>query len=119
MLAGDPPFTGSSVQAIVAKVLSEKPTSLRTLTRHQCRPGVEHAVLTALAQVAGGPLRHRGGFRHRAYDRPFASVATPAAAGDTGVSGRALRTTAGDLRCCRHLGCRGTLGMAASRTGDR
>jgi serine/threonine protein kinase len=31
MLAGDVPFTGGNVQAIVAKVLSEKPTSLRML----------------------------------------------------------------------------------------
>src|SRR3954465_12576076 len=31
MLAGDPPFTGSSVQAIVAKVMSERPTPLATL----------------------------------------------------------------------------------------
>ena len=50
MLAGDPPFTGSSVQAIVAKVITEKPTSLRTL-RDTVPPGVEHAVLTALAKL--------------------------------------------------------------------
>jgi len=50
MLAGDPPFTGSSVQAIVAKVLAERPTPLRTL-RDTVPPGVEHAVLTALAKL--------------------------------------------------------------------
>src|SRR4029079_12480129 len=31
MLAGEPPFAGGSVQAIVAKVLTEKPTALHTL----------------------------------------------------------------------------------------
>jgi eukaryotic-like serine/threonine-protein kinase len=50
MLAGDPPFTGSSVQAIVAKVLSERPTPLHTL-RDTIPPGVELAVLTALAKL--------------------------------------------------------------------
>jgi serine/threonine-protein kinase len=50
MLAGDPPFTGSSVQAIVAKVISEKPTPLTTV-RDTVPPGVEHAVLTALAKL--------------------------------------------------------------------
>ena len=50
MLAGDAPFTGSSVQAIVAKVLNEKPTSLRTL-RDTVPPHVEQAVFTALAKL--------------------------------------------------------------------
>src|SRR5687767_3218984 len=50
MLTGDPPFTGSSVQAIIAKVLSERPTPIRTL-RDTVPPGVEQAVLTALAKL--------------------------------------------------------------------
>jgi eukaryotic-like serine/threonine-protein kinase len=50
MLAGDPPFTGSSVQAIVAKVLSERPTPLHTV-RDTVPPAIEHAVLKALAKL--------------------------------------------------------------------
>ncbi|HEY4099326.1 MAG TPA: protein kinase [Gemmatimonadales bacterium] len=50
MLAGDPPFTGSSVQAIVAKVMTEKPTPIHTV-RDTVPPGVEDAVLTALAKL--------------------------------------------------------------------
>ena len=50
MLAGDAPFTGGSVQAIVAKVLSEKPTSLHML-RDTVPAHVEHAVFTALAKL--------------------------------------------------------------------
>ncbi len=50
MLAGDAPFTGSSVQAIVAKVMAERPTPLRTV-RDTVPPGVEAAVLTALAKL--------------------------------------------------------------------
>jgi Tol biopolymer transport system component len=51
MLVGDAPFTGSSVQAIVARVLNERPTPLRTL-RDTVPSGVENAVLTALAKLA-------------------------------------------------------------------
>ena len=50
MLAGDAPFTGSSVQAIVAKVLNERPTPLHML-RDTVPAGVEDAVLTALAKL--------------------------------------------------------------------
>ena len=50
MLAGDAPFTGSSVQAIVAKVLTERPTPLHTL-RDTVPAAVENAVLTALAKL--------------------------------------------------------------------
>jgi eukaryotic-like serine/threonine-protein kinase len=50
MLAGDAPFLGSNVQAIVAKVLSEKPTPLHTL-RDTVPEHIESAVLTALAKL--------------------------------------------------------------------
>ena len=50
MLGGEPPFTGASVQAIVAKVMNERPTPLRTL-RDTVPPAVEQAVLTALAKL--------------------------------------------------------------------
>ena len=50
MLTGDAPFLGSNVQAIVAKVLSEKPTSLQTL-RDTVPEQIEVAVLTALAKL--------------------------------------------------------------------
>jgi Tol biopolymer transport system component len=50
MLTGDPPFTGSSVQAIVAKILTEKPTPPRVV-RDTLSEGVEHAVLKSLAKL--------------------------------------------------------------------
>src|SRR4029078_3532319 len=50
MLAGDPPFTGSSAQAIVARVLSEKPPSIRRL-RDRVPESVEEAVLVALEKL--------------------------------------------------------------------
>ncbi len=50
MLAGDPPFAGGSVQAIVARIMTERPTPLRTL-RDTVPVHVEDAVLTALAKL--------------------------------------------------------------------
>ncbi|WP_309671071.1 protein kinase [Gemmatimonas sp.] len=82
MLAGDAPFTGSSVQTIVAKVLTEKPTSLHTL-RDTVPASVEQAVFTALAKLPA--------------DR-FATAAEFSAAlgnaGYTSISGSAARPAA-------------------------
>jgi len=50
MVTGDPPFTGSNVQAIVARLLNEKPTALHTL-RDTVPTAVEDAVLTALSKL--------------------------------------------------------------------
>src|SRR4051812_20439171 len=50
MLTGDPPFTGSTVQAIVAKVMTERPTPPRTV-RDTVPAHVESAVLKALAKL--------------------------------------------------------------------
>ena len=50
MLAGDPPFTGSTVQAIVAKVMTERPQPLSTV-RDTVSPAVERAVLRALSKL--------------------------------------------------------------------
>ena len=50
MLVGEPPFTGPTVQTIVAKVLTERPTAPRAL-RDTVPAGVEAAVLTALAKL--------------------------------------------------------------------
>jgi serine/threonine-protein kinase len=50
MLAGEPPFTGPSSQAIVAKVLTEQPPSLRS-KRPSVPPAAEAAILTALQKL--------------------------------------------------------------------
>jgi len=50
MLGGDAPFTGSTVQAIVARVLTERPASLRTV-RDTVTVHVETTVLKALAKL--------------------------------------------------------------------
>ncbi len=50
MLAGDPPFTGSTAQAIVAQVITSEPRSL-TAQRKSVPAHVNDAVLTALEKL--------------------------------------------------------------------
>ena len=50
MLTGDPPFTGSTAQAIVARVLTEQPRPI-TAQRHTVPEHIEAAVLTALEKL--------------------------------------------------------------------
>jgi serine/threonine-protein kinase len=50
MLAGEPPVTGASVQAMVAKLMTERPTPLRVV-RDTVPAGVDAAVMRALAKV--------------------------------------------------------------------
>lgn len=57
LLTGDPPHAGATVQGVIAKLLTEKPTPLRTL-RSTIPEALETAVLTALAKVPAD--RHAG-----------------------------------------------------------
>jgi Tol biopolymer transport system component/tRNA A-37 threonylcarbamoyl transferase component Bud32 len=69
MLVGEPPFTGPTAQAIVARVLSASPVSI-TGSRGTVPAHVDQAILTALAKLPAD--------RH-ATAREFASaLATPA-----------------------------------------
>jgi protein kinase-like protein/WD40 repeat protein len=61
MLAGEPPVTGSTVQAVIAKLLTERPTSLRVL-RDTLPQGVEAAVAKALAKAPADRFAGAGDF---------------------------------------------------------
>ena len=50
MLVGEPPFTAPTVQAMIARVMTERPTPL-SQTRDTVPAHVEEAVLTALAKL--------------------------------------------------------------------
>ena len=52
MLAGEPPFTGRSMQAVLARQLSARPARIRVM-RPDVADGVEAAVLKALAKKPG------------------------------------------------------------------
>ena len=62
MLTGEPPFTGSTAQAIVARVLTEAPRPMLP-QRHTIPPHVEAAVLTALEKLPADRFAHGGGVR--------------------------------------------------------
>jgi len=50
MLAGEPPFTGATAQAVVARVITEQPKAL-SAQRRSIPPAVNDAVLTALDKL--------------------------------------------------------------------
>ena len=76
MLTGDPPFTGSSVQAIVARVMTERPTAPHVL-RDTIPPHVEQAVLTALEKLPADRFGSAAEFA-AALERQARWIALPA-----------------------------------------
>ncbi|MBL8998711.1 MAG: serine/threonine-protein kinase [Gemmatimonadetes bacterium] len=82
MLTGDAPFTGSTAQAIVAKVLTEKPAPIRT-QRDRVPEHVEDAVLTALEKLPADRFATAGEF-----------VAAIAGGGGTGSTASRTRARA-------------------------
>ncbi len=65
MLAGEPPYSGPTEQAIIAKMLTERPTRLRTL-RDTVPEGLEHTVAKALARVPADRFASAGAFAQSA-----------------------------------------------------
>jgi serine/threonine-protein kinase len=61
MLAGEPPFTGPTAQAVVAKVVTEEPKALMAL-RRTVPPHVEAAVRRALEKLPADRLPSAAGF---------------------------------------------------------
>jgi serine/threonine-protein kinase len=73
MLAGEPPFTGPSAQAVIARMLTEDPPRL-TAHRRSIPDGVEAAVLTALEKLPADRFASAGDFAaalHADGDRPL------------------------------------------------
>ena len=65
MLAGEPPFTGPTAQAIVAKVMTEEPRRLTAQRQSDPAAGRGRGAHRA-GEAAGRPLRHRAGVRRGA-----------------------------------------------------
>ena len=76
MLAGDPPFTGPTAQAIVAKVMSGEPPALSTL-RRTVPEHVEEAVLTALQKIPADRFVTAGAFATALEGSRDATTARP------------------------------------------
>jgi tRNA A-37 threonylcarbamoyl transferase component Bud32 len=58
MLAGEPPFTGATAQAVIARLMTERPTSIRVI-RDSVSVPLEAVVMKALAKVPAD--RHQTG----------------------------------------------------------
>ena len=61
MVAGEPPVTGATAQAMIAKLMTERPTHLRVL-RDTVPPGIDTAVAKALAKTPADRFATAGDF---------------------------------------------------------
>jgi serine/threonine-protein kinase len=94
MLAGEPPFTGPTVQAIVARVMAEEPRSLAT-QRRSVPPHVAAAVSRALEKVPADRFASAHEFADALNNPSFTPPTTLATLGRSGSSNRQRRTLYG------------------------
>ncbi len=78
MLAGDPPYTGSTAQAIVAKVITEK-APLVTAARPTTPPNAAAAIEKALQKLPADRFHTAADFSEALANPSFSMVATAAA----------------------------------------
>ena len=107
MLAGEPPFTGPSSQAIVAKVLTEQPPPLRA-KRPSVPPAAEAAIHTALQKL---PADRWGSAKE------FGDALAGAATHQTPMRDDTARSTDGPSAC--GLEVRGLVARLGRRRGRR
>jgi serine/threonine-protein kinase len=86
MLMGEPPFTGPTAQAIIAKVMTDAPHAL-TLHRKTIPPHVEQAVLQALQKLPADRFATAADFS-AALDGRFATRVTSYGPGASAPAGR-------------------------------
>ena len=92
MLVGEPPFTGSTPQAVIAKRFSGEVPRVRHV-RPSVPESVEHAVTLALAPVAADRFNSAGDFA-----RALATVAATPAAASAGLGATRAIVTPPSLR---------------------
>ncbi len=77
MLVGEPPFSGPTAQAIIARVMTEEPRPLTT-QRKTVPPHVEAAVFTALEKLPADRFASTAAFAQAIEDSRFTSARSPA-----------------------------------------
>jgi eukaryotic-like serine/threonine-protein kinase len=117
MLTGDPPFTGSTAQAIVARVVTESPRPLLP-QRHTIPAHVETAVLTALEKLPADRFATAAQFSE-ALTHPTATPTRPMANTSSPQAATSLAPLRSRLRDPLVLGLAvatlASLGLAATR----
>src|SRR5688572_6464878 len=94
MLTGDPPFTGSTIQSIVAKVMTEKPVP-PSAVRDTVTPGIEHAVLRTLCKLPADRFATAAEFATALTTERYSTVGAAAVGpGESFATARARRTIA-------------------------
>ena len=88
MLIGEPPFTGPTAQAIIARMMTEEPRS-PSLQRRTIPPNVEQALLTALARLPADRFANAAQFADALQGR---AGAAPALVTRTGAASGAARS---------------------------
>ena len=96
MLLGEPPFTGPTAQAIIARVLTEDPRGL-TAQRKTIPPGVEAAVQTALQKLPADRFATAAEFVDALRDPHFSTAAGARAAAATDTRWKSVAMGAGAL----------------------
>jgi roadblock/LC7 domain-containing protein len=88
MLTGEPPMTGPTVQAVIAKLITEQPTRIRTV-RNTVPESVDAAVAKALAKIPADRFSSAGEFM-----RALEAVSTTAAIPVQSSRSRTIRNVA-------------------------
>ncbi len=92
MLSGEPPFTGPTAQAIVARVMTDEPRSL-TAQRRTVPPHVDAAIQTALAKLPADRFAGAADFQAALQSPAFVSPTAVAAPGARPGRGSRLPAT--------------------------
>jgi Tol biopolymer transport system component/tRNA A-37 threonylcarbamoyl transferase component Bud32 len=87
MLTGEPPFTGATAQAVVARVVTEAPRPLQA-QRHTIPAHVEAAVLTALEKLPADRFASAADFAGALRNKSYATTAVVPAAANGKARGR-------------------------------
>jgi Tol biopolymer transport system component/tRNA A-37 threonylcarbamoyl transferase component Bud32 len=90
MLAGDPPYTGSTAQAIVAKVITEKATPVTSL-RETVPSNVSAALQKALAKLPADRFHSAAEFAEALINPSFVTTGSTPSATGVMVPGRGPR----------------------------
>jgi serine/threonine-protein kinase len=90
MLTGEPPFTGATAQAVVARVVTEAPRPLQA-QRHTIPAHVEAAVLTALEKLPADRFASAAEFAAALRNKSYATTAVVAAAAAPGAKTQGRR----------------------------
>ena len=96
MLAGEPPFTGGTVQAIVAKLLTDAPRPLTEL-RRSVPPNVSSAVATSLEKIPADRFESAAAFARALADPAFRADASVTTASGVRQVGRLWKRAAAAL----------------------